>query len=209
MHRAYSLLTVKELDDSKRIVTGIASTPTVDRMGDVVEPQGARFKTPMPLLLYHDSVLPVGTVDFAKPTKAGIPFTASLPNVIEPGTVQDRVNEAWHSLKYKLIGAVSIGFAPILDALEQMESGGFRFKEWEWLELSLVAIPANPEAVIQSFKSMNPDHIRSALSIQSLETRAAATFGHKRVAPVRLISPGVSGTKTAAHRGIPLIQRGT
>jgi hypothetical protein len=109
LKRAYSLLTVKEVDEGKRVIRGTASTPTVDRVGDVLEPLGARFATPMPLLLYHNSQKPVGTVDFAKPTKTGIPFVASLPDVVEPGVIQDRVNEAWHSLKYKLIAAVSVG----------------------------------------------------------------------------------------------------
>lgn len=41
-------------------ITGTASTPTTDRMGDVVEPMGAKFKTPMPLLWQHESDKPVG-----------------------------------------------------------------------------------------------------------------------------------------------------
>jgi HK97 family phage prohead protease len=199
MKRAYSLLTVKALDDQARTITGLASTPTVDRMGDSVDPMGAKFKTPMPLLMYHDSELPVGTVNFAKPNKSGIPFTATIPNVVEPGVIQDRVNEAWHSIKYGLIAAVSIGFRIIDDAYEQMKDGGYLFREWEWLELSLCAIPANPDAVIQSFKSMDPDAIRSALSIK--QTRAAS--GNR--GPVRLIVPGVSGTNGV--KGVPLIKR--
>lgn len=57
-------------------VEGVASTPTADRMGDVVEPMGAKFQTPMPLLWQHEHDKPVGHVTFAKPTKAGIPFKA-------------------------------------------------------------------------------------------------------------------------------------
>lgn len=207
MNRAYSLLTVKAVDEGRRTITGIASTPTVDRMGDIVDPMGARFRTPMPLLLNHDSSQPVGSVDFAKPTKSGIPFTASIPDVAEPGIVKDRVDEAWHSIKYKLIGAVSIGFRVVDEAWEQMQNGGYLFKEWEWLELSLVAIPAQPDAVIQSFKSMNPEHIRAALSIQSSRQNPAATYGRKRVQPIRLITPpGVSGN--SVRKGIQLISRG-
>jgi HK97 family phage major capsid protein len=202
MQRAFSLLTVKEVDDSRRVIRGIASTPTVDRAGDVVEPLGAKFKVPMPLLLYHDSKKPVGTVDFAKPTKDGIPFEASLPNVTEPGTVRDRVEEALHSLKYKLLGAVSIGFNPLPDGYELMKSGGLRFTAWEWLELTLCSVPANPDAVIQGFKSMDPREIHRVLGthpsdsaaeraalIKSLDTQQRAASG----AVVRLIPPGVSG----------------
>jgi hypothetical protein len=160
MNRAYSLLTIKSLNEQRRTIEGIATTPTPDRMNDIVVPEGARFKTPLPLQLHHDSRLPVGTVDFARPTKTGIPFKASLPVVAEPGVVQDRVNEALHSLKYRLLNAVSIGFQPINGAIEQLKSGGLKFLEWEWLELSLVSIPAQPEAVINTFKSLHLDQVR-------------------------------------------------
>lgn len=166
MQRAFTLLTVKSIDEEKRTISGVASTPSPDRVGDVVEPLGARFKMPMPLLLYHESNRPVGTVDFAQSTKTGIPFRASLPVVKEPGIIQDRVNEAWHSLKYGLVGAVSIGFKPLANAVEILKDGGLRYKEWEWLELSLCAVPANPEALINSFKSMDPAAITSAMGLK-------------------------------------------
>lgn len=150
VERAYSLLTVKSLDDEQRILSGTATTPTPDRMADVVEPLGVKVAPDIPLFLYHDSRLTVGRAQLGKPTKDGIPFRASLPNVIEPGTVQDRVNEAWHSLKYKLITGVSIGFQPI--ETERLPSGGARFVKSEILELSLVPIPANAEATIATVK---------------------------------------------------------
>lgn len=111
-------------------------------MGDIVVPEGAKFKTPMPLLLYHQHNLPVGEVVFAKATKEGIPFTATIPRVTESGTIKDRVDEAWHSVKYGLIGAVSIGFRALTDGVELLKSGGLKFTAWEWLELSLVSVPA-------------------------------------------------------------------
>ena len=166
MNRAYSLLTIKAVDDEQRIITGIASTPTPDRMDDIVDPMGAKFKIPMPLLLYHDSKLPVGTVDFASPTKDGIPFTASLPKVTESGIIQDRVNEAWHSLKYKLIGGVSIGFRALEGGVKLLKSGGVQFTSWEWLELSLVTVPANQEATILSIKSIDTEQ-RGATATKS------------------------------------------
>ena len=52
MDRAYSILDVKgQTEDEKYIfVEGVASTPTVDRDGDSIDPMGAKFATPMPLL---------------------------------------------------------------------------------------------------------------------------------------------------------------
>ena len=42
-NRAFSLLEIKRVDEDARQITGIATTPTADRMNDVVEPMGAQF----------------------------------------------------------------------------------------------------------------------------------------------------------------------
>lgn len=208
MHRAYSILDVKNVneDDEFVYIDGIASTPSTDRMGDVVEPMGAQFKTPMPLLWQHRHAEPVGHVTFATPTKTGIPFRARLPRIKETGRLKDRVDEAIHSLRYKLIAAVSIGFAPIEGAMEVLKSGGVRFKEWEWLELSLVTIPANAEAVITSVKSAEgiPQDVIERIKSIDTEQRAASGKSLRRV--VRLeTTPGDSGKR----KSIQLISRGT
>lgn len=157
-YRAYSILDIKAMDDDdeeKLIIRGMASTPTPDRMSDVVDPMGAKFQTPMPLLWQHNHEKPIGFVTFAKPNKKGIPFEAEIPKIKEAGTLKDRIDEAIQSIKYKLVTAVSIGFRPIQDAYEFMENGGIHFKEWEWYELSAVTIPANSEAVISAVKSID------------------------------------------------------
>lgn len=164
MDRAYSVLETKTVDEGAQFVTirGIASTPTTDRMGDVVEPMGAKFKTPMPLLWQHQHGQPVGHVTFAQPTDKGIPFEAVLPVIKEQGRLKDRVDEAIHSLKYQLVAAVSIGFRAVEGQVERLKTGGLRFKEWEWFELSLVTIPANSQAVITAIKSIDNEHLASA-----------------------------------------------
>lgn len=153
MNRAYSLLEVKSVDEEKRIIRGIATTPSPDRVGDIVEPLGVEFKNPMPLLWQHQSDKPVGFVNFDKPTKNGISFEASIPTIIEPGNLKDRIDEAWQSVKLKLVRGVSIGFRAIEYAF--MDDGGIRFVASEVLELSLVTIPANADATIQSIKSID------------------------------------------------------
>lgn len=154
MNRAYAFLNVKSVDGEKRLITGTATTPTPDRMGDIVEPLGVQFKNPLPLLLYHNSQKPVGWVKFQKPTKDGIAFEAQLPTVDEPGTVRDRIEEAWTSIKSGLLAGVSIGFRAIEESYNK-ETGGFRFLKSEVLELSLVAIPAQPDARIETIKSLD------------------------------------------------------
>lgn len=166
MHKAWSLLEVKSVSDEQRIVRGVATTPTLDRVGDIVEPEGVVFRGPIKLHLYHKHDLPVGVVTFGRATKKGIPFEAQIPEVVEAGTVRERVNEAWHSVKYKLLDAVSIGFSVLDDGYEVMKNGGVRFTKWEMLELSLVGVPANPDAVVTAFKSANADAIRAALGVR-------------------------------------------
>lgn len=152
--RAYSVLRVKSADPEKRLITGTASTPEPDRLGDIVEPLGISFSNPVPLLLYHDAKKPVGTVRFFPPTKDGLEFEASLPEIDEPGVLRDRIEEAWQSIKTGLVAAVSIGFRAIEEAFIK-ETMSFRFIKSEVLELSLVTIPANASATIDTIKSLD------------------------------------------------------
>jgi len=184
MDRAYSLLTIKSVDDERRVITGWATTPDVDRQGDIVDPLGAKFAKEIPLLLFHDSNQPVGRVRLGKATKEGIPFEASIPHVKEPGRLKDRVDEAWQSLKYGLIAGVSIGFRPLEGMIEAIKTG-LKFLAYEILELSLVPIPANAKATV--------------LTIKSLDSASLAASGRKRsdVDP----PPGASGTKQQPASG--------
>jgi HK97 family phage prohead protease len=196
MDRAYSILTVKSVDEDRRVIRGVATTPDADRMGDVVVPTGVKFKNPLPLLWQHQSDKPVGTVAFDTPTDKGIGFEATLPNIVEPGALKDRVDEAWQSVKAGLISAVSIGFRALENGAEIMKTGGIKFTSTEVLELSLVTIPANASAVITAIKSIDQKHLPPA-SGQKADSFVEGTD-----------SPGVSGTKKAASRGaVKLIPR--
>lgn len=204
MQRAYSALHVKQVSEDAGVVRikGIASTPRSDRDGDVVNPMGARFKTPMPLLLQHRHDQPVGTVTFAKPNKNGIPFEAELPRIKEAGRLKDRVDEAIHSLQYKLVGFVSVGFIPDLEKTKRIPGGGYQIDEWDWHELSIVTVPAQPDAVITSVKSLGDDDEPEQLSpevvafIKSLDPGKPAALGKKAVPVVRVTPAGASAIRT-------------
>jgi HK97 family phage prohead protease len=169
IERAYSLLEVKALDDDTRTITGMATTPETDRVGDIVDPLGASYAKEIPLLWQHQHDKPVGMATFGRATKSGIPFTASLPVIAEAGALKDLVDMAWQSVKAKLVRGVSIGFR----ALEYsfMDEGGIRFVKTEIYELSLVTIPANASATIQTIKAM--DSHREATRGVRLINRAA------------------------------------
>jgi len=174
---AHSILTIKAVDEDRRIISGIATTPEPDRVGDVVEPLGVTYKNPLPLLHQHDSRNPVGVARLSKPTKSGINFTASIAKVTEPGPLKDRVDTAWLEVKYNLVRGVSIGF--IGREVSVMDDGGLHFLESEVLELSLVTIPAHQEATIQVIKSID------AAAIGTTTTTTGTAIG-----PVKSISSG-------------------
>lgn len=154
-NRAYSVLTVKALDDNTRVIRGIATTPTVDRVGDIIEPMGVKFTNPLPFLWQHHHDKPVGTCEFGQPSANGIPFTATIahPDTVASVTLKERLQEAWDSVKTGLVRAVSVGFRPIEWTF--MEAGGIHYVETEVFELSAVTIPANADAIIDTIKSMD------------------------------------------------------
>lgn len=154
LSRAYSLLTVKSVDEDARVITGMATTPEPDRMGDIVEPKGAQFKLPIPLLWQHDASQPIGHVVSAKVTADGIEVKAQILKLDEAGPLKDRLDEAWQSIKAGLVRGLSIGFKAVESARIE-GTYGYRFIKWLWLELSAVTIPANGEATITAIKSLD------------------------------------------------------
>lgn len=185
MNRAYSTFEIKSVDDEKRIIEGVASTPSTDRMGDIVEPEGAEFTLPIPLLWQHRADQPIGHVVSATISKAGIKIRAQLAKVDEPGKLKDRLDEAWQSMRAKLVRGLSIGFDPTESARIE-GTFGFRFTKWSWLELSAVTIPANAEASIHSIKSIDAQDL------------AASGKGQEPVTPK---SAGVSALVVRASKG--------
>lgn len=152
LNRACTLMTVKSVDEDKRIIVGIASTPSPDRDGDIMEPGGARFGSENPFLWQHDRSQPIGNCS-AKKVNDGLQITAQLvkPTPDMPSQLIARLDEAWASIKSGLVKGLSIGFKPIKYAF--LDAGGIHFLEWELLEVSAVTIPANAECSITTVKS--------------------------------------------------------
>lgn len=200
--RAYSSIEVKAFDDKTRTIEGVATTPRPDRMKDRVNPLGAKFVLPIPYLWQHNHDEPIGNVIDADPKKSGISFKAKVEQTDEPGPLKDRLDEAWQSLKLKLVRWNSIGFNPQKWAF--IDDGGIDFEEWEWLELSAVTIPANPDAVISEIKRFDRIY-REAAGIPDFDLPNIP-------APDRLAAPGkhlpvVKLDDPARHRGEPFVIR--
>lgn len=171
-NRAYSVLEIKAVDEAARTLRGIATTPSVDRVGDIIDPMGVKFDNPMPFLWQHFHDAPIGTVEFEQPTAKGINFVARLPMIEEIGNLRDRIEEAWQTIKAGLVRAVSIGFRPLEYAF--LDGGGIRYNEIEVYELSAVTIPANSDALITSVKSIDAA-LRKAAGIPDPEIPARPT----------------------------------
>lgn len=180
MKKAYSTLVIKAVDEDAREITGIASTPGTDRMDDVVEPAGAEFSLPIPLLWQHRHDSPIGEVISAAVTEKGIEVVARLvaPTADMPAQLAARLQEAWHSIKTGLVRGLSIGFNP--KEYSFMDNGGIHFLKWDWTELSAVTIPANAEATITAIKSF--------------DQKQRAALGTKAAPVVRVAPAGASAT---------------
>lgn len=180
MDRAFSTLEIKALDEESGTITGIASTPTADRMDDIVLPQGVKYQLPIPLLWQHNHGDPIGHVTEATVTDKGIEVVAKVAL-----GVTDEIDRYWKLMKAGLVRGLSIGFRGLKVA--QIEgSWGVEFQEWEWLELSAVTIPANAEASIATVKEFAAKPQKLAALIQQIDPPAAPG---KKAVVVKLNDP--------------------
>lgn len=196
MTKAYSTLQIKSITDTddERIITGIANTPSTDRDDDILEPTGAKFNLPIPLLWQHNHNQPIGEVIQATVSDKGIEIVAKIAKIDERGTLKDRIDEAWQSIKSGLVKCLSVGFK-IKEYSYLENSWGLYIKEWEWYELSVVTVPANGDAVITSVKQ-----IKEAFSLPLQPTPNPPTN------PIQPPSTPTTITKaTPSHGAVALI----
>ena len=184
LNRAYSLLEIKQVDEDARVITGMATTPSPDRLQDVVEPRGAQFKLPIPFLWQHDSGHPIGHVTHAKVSAAGIEIVAKIAK-----GVTAEIDRAWSLIKGGLVSGLSIGFKAI-EHEHIKETKGVRFIKWQFLELSAVTIPANSEATIATVKS--------------IDTAQRAASGQNNAAPQTHPAPRDIPPRKSAQEGVKM-----
>ena len=104
MNRAYSLIDIKSVKEDERVIEGIASTPSDRSRRRHRRVDGRQVQSADAAAVACTSTMqPIGHVEFAKPTKTGIPFKARIAKSDEPGTLKDRLDEAWQSIKLKLV----------------------------------------------------------------------------------------------------------
>src|SRR5688572_3927731 len=141
MQKAWSVLEIKRVDAEQRIIEGVASTPTPDRIGDIMIPEGAQFSLPLPFLWFHDKESPIGEVFAADVRPEGIYIKARVSKVSKPSRLKTLVDEAWSAFTADppLVRGLSIGWNAL--EAESVKGTAFtRFKKWIWGELSAVTV---------------------------------------------------------------------
>lgn len=144
--------------DRKLIIKGMANANIVDRMDERVDPRGGDFKNFLlnPIMLadhmYWTSSI-VGTVLELTPEEAGTGFTAEIGDPTKGPLTQEQLNVRT-LIAQGYIKTVSIGFIPTKIQAPTFDDQGRMVDPaviltWELLEISLVAVPANPEATFE------------------------------------------------------------
>lgn len=154
----YAKATIKA--EGKKLV-GIASSEAEDRHGEVVSLSGWDLKNAKkncPLLWAHDhSQLPLGTVERfwtegdskASGSRKRLMFEAVISDATERGrAVRQLIEEG-------ILKAFSVGF-------RGLEMDDNKFTKQELLEISVVNVPANPDALMLAYKSLNNQGVSDA-----------------------------------------------
>ena len=173
-----------------------ASDESVDSYGDVVRADGwelTRYKKNPIVLFQHQNSVPVGIS--TRVWQDGKKLMARIKLAAE-GT-SPFIDTLRKLLEQKIIRAVSVGFLPLEEKYIRDESNdrvtGYEFIRQELLEISLVSVPANPNALSQakslSIPSMHLERVfpdmRKDASVflknkaAELEIIRARRYGHK------------------------------
>lgn len=133
----------------ERTIRAICSTGAVDRMGEVVTQTGADlslYKDNPIVLFSHDPHHPIGVATDVQIVNGEL--IADIKFADEG--VSQKADEVYRLVKADILKSISIGFDPT--QTEPMDPsrprGPQRYLKWALCEISVVAIPANPNAVI-------------------------------------------------------------
>ena len=151
----------EELDE--RTVRFKISSEVVDRDGDLLVAKGCDFtnfaKNPQFLNFHNYHEFPLGIPKNWGVEGKSVFCDVYFPTIEELSTNPQEASEkaklvdfTYHCYKTGMLNAVSVGFIA-KDVEPIKETGGFKILEWELLEFSAVAVPANQDAIAQAVKS--------------------------------------------------------
>jgi HK97 family phage prohead protease len=131
----------KSYNEKDDTIRWIASTDSVDRQGDSIDPNGwdlSNIGKNLPLLWAHnDRELPIGSV-----VNAYVEGNALVAEVKFANKVNEFAQKVYDLVKAGFLNAVSVGFMP-----KAYDNEG-KMVQQELLELSVVNVPANQDALL-------------------------------------------------------------
>ena len=141
-----------EVEDGSVMIRGMASTNDFDRAGDTISPDawakgGLKNFENNPIILFnHDYNKPIGRATGLKVTPNGLELEAKISKSA-PESVCDLVKDG-------VLGAFSVGFR-VKDADYLSETDGYKIKDAELFEVSVVSVPCNQAATFSLAKSFD------------------------------------------------------
>ena len=143
-----------EVEDGSVMIRGMASTNDFDRAGDTISPDawakgGLKNFENNPIILFnHDYNKPIGRATGLKVTPNGLELEAKISKSA-PESVCDLVKDG-------VLGAFSVGFR-VKDADYLSETDGYKIKDAELFEVSVVSVPCNQAATFSLAKSFDSE----------------------------------------------------
>ena len=139
-------------EDGSVHICGMASTADEDRANDVILPEawtkgGLNNFEKNPIILFnHNYDKPIGRATGLKVTPNGLELKAKISK-----SAPDHVAEL---VKEGILGAFSVGFR-VKDADYVTETDGYKIKDAELFEVSVVSVPCNQAATFSLSKSFD------------------------------------------------------
>jgi len=153
-HWTNTFKTLSEDEDGSVNIRGLASTNSIDRVGDVINHDawtksgGLQNFEKNPIILFnHDYNKPIGRATSMEVNKSGLELGARISK--SAGEIKDLIKDG-------VLGAFSVGFR-VKDAEYNEETDGLEIKDAELFEVSVVSVPANQTAMFSLAKSFETD----------------------------------------------------
>jgi HK97 family phage prohead protease len=154
-----------------RQVRAIASDASVDRDNDVLDPAGCDLSGYAGIVLAcHDQTEPVGKAAITR-TRTAIEALITFARL----GASRKADEFCALCKDGVLTGVSVGFRPTEPPQPRGGGRGYLFKAWELLEISLVAVPSNPNAVVLERAYAKDGRVLAGAHVDSLMR------GHRRI----------------------------
>jgi len=144
---------VKSQDDGSVVIRGMASTPDIDRSGDIIDPNAWNkgglidFKANPVILFNHNYDRPIGKATGVTVSDNGLEIEVKISKAA--GDVCDLIKDG-------ILGAFSVGFR-VKDADYIEETNGLLIKDAELFEVSVVSVPCNQAATFSLAKSFSSE----------------------------------------------------